>query len=71
MDRTLAAAKSPRPCHLLPAASLLAALESKKHFVLLESSRPSSVDRHSYLFTEPAEIVTFVEAVLAESADGG
>ncbi len=43
---------------LLPAASLLAGLESKEHFVLLESSRPSPVDRHSYLFIDPVEIVT-------------
>jgi para-aminobenzoate synthetase/4-amino-4-deoxychorismate lyase len=57
VDRTLAPERRPAPCHLLPAASLLAGLESKRHFVLLESSRPSSVDRHSYLFFDPAEIV--------------
>jgi para-aminobenzoate synthetase/4-amino-4-deoxychorismate lyase len=58
VDRHLTATREAAPRHLLPAANLLNGLESQECFVLLESSRPSSVERHSYLFTEPAEVVT-------------
>jgi para-aminobenzoate synthetase/4-amino-4-deoxychorismate lyase len=61
VDRSVGTRRSPSSRHLLPAADLLAGLESQEYFVLLESSRPFSDDRHSYLFTKPVEIVTTVD----------